>query len=99
MNTLRALDDWKNGSKSRSVNLHHDDGFGASPGWELTLVGSKDYHDKTKVIQILGCPTRWASEMNIDNSYQFLVPSDKNNWASLEEVIKFGLQKAEELGL
>lgn len=98
MNTLRALEEWKKGSKSRSVSLHHDDGFGATAGWILTLEGSKDYHDPTQTITIIGCPTLWQSEMSLGYN-EFLVPSNVDDWTSLEEVIKFGLKKAEELGL
>ena len=44
MTALEKLDAWVRGSKSRSVRIFHDNGFGAHGGWEVTLtVGIADY--------------------------------------------------------
>jgi hypothetical protein len=39
MTTIERLEVWK--TKGRVVNIYHDDGLGASPGWEVELISGE----------------------------------------------------------
>jgi hypothetical protein len=93
MNTLQRLEEWKSGHKARSVDIHVDDGYGASC-WMVTLYGKNKRIVHASEVSFL------VHDRPIQKDVVYVLDGDSDeDWPGLERTINAALDRAEQLGL
>ncbi len=93
MDTIKRLENWKSGHKSRYTHIYIDDGYGATC-WNVALYGKE-----RKIV--------YAAEVNfiesdapVPENVVFVIDGNSDEeWPGLEAVINAAIDRAEKLGL
>ena len=104
MNTLERLVNFNNGHKARSVNVFHEDGYGAS-SWNVELFWEKGDIQTVKAAEFCTYDTDFdLAPIVVKNDKYFATYDDKylrvyltsgHDWAGLENTINAAIDFAE----
>jgi len=89
--TLDRLESWRNGHKSRSVQIGIDNGYGATC-WEVELWGNQKHVVAAEV-------SFWKNEAESATPNVVFVGDVDGGWPGLRRTIEAALDRADELGL